>query len=145
MSCEYGNEKLEAYVLGLLDQAAASLMAEHIKICQTCQRELAGHQQAAALLDKAFDEEPAEWLAGKTLAKIKADPVKPINWLKWGMPVLAGAAAVMLMVLLPPAEKTDRYPITLAADLDIHLQNPINDRSLYEELGVATQVAKLLL
>ncbi len=168
MSCNFCEEKIEAYVLGLLNIQDQAQVAEHIQSCANCQQAMELHQKTTRLLDQAFQEKPAEWLSQKTIAKMRDRQVRPLNWLKWGVPVLAGAAAVLLLVVIQPGRiakqgmeqslgKTSKTAMMdaemapsaaihiITEELDIHLNNPIQDRSIYEDLGVATEVAKLLL
>jgi predicted anti-sigma-YlaC factor YlaD len=213
MSCNFCEEKIEAYVLGLLNEQDQAQVAEHIQNCFECRQALERHQKTTRLLDQAFQEKPAEWLSQRTLARLKDSKVQPKRWLQWGVPALAGAAAVLLLVVIRPgqiakqsamqpaqemrmssakavastpkakkemamdamllASKDDSLagasvalnqmlakkrskavdsfqlpaaPVpSIAEQLDIQVNNPIQDRSIYEDLGVATEVAKLLL
>jgi hypothetical protein len=185
MSCEYNKEKLEAYAAGILDGKEKRETEDHIRSCDGCRGELAGLKRAALLLEQAFDEEAPSWLTQKTLAALKAKPKRPFSWFAWGLPALAGCAAVVLLLVIVPefkgrlggggneirvsqAEKTvknetmaaamdfrsappapeDRVltlPSGIADEFAINLENPINDRSIYADLGVAKKVANLLL
>ncbi|MBN1594660.1 zf-HC2 domain-containing protein [candidate division FCPU426 bacterium] len=209
MSCEYCKDKLEAYVLGLLEEESKTRVAEHISTCAACRAKMVLHQRAALLLDRAFQEKPAASLRQKTLRRLDGEKKHGTSWLLWGAPALAGAAALIIMIMLSPwetvqlarkrpaasrvhwqavlhtqAQEAPAYSIresgsgggqgqaalVLAQDadtgparpraeakrrallmqtpmdeLDMELTNPINDRSIYEDLGVATEVAKLLL
>ncbi|MCD4814547.1 hypothetical protein K8S19_12760 [bacterium] len=206
MSCKQYSDQWEAYTLGLLAKDKKSEMTAHLETCTACQAELRQHQQAKDLLDRAFVEGPSDVLVQKTLARLREKQAQRSSWLHWGMPVMAGAAVALLMVVIRPGQLTQkavvpesmapamlamemddhgeveaemvmtaRVPMMKAAGmkkehaagprqslasvagkpvvrsrpnldvLDIQLLNPISDRSIYEDLGVATDVAKLLL
>ena len=185
MSCENYKKRLEACAAGVLDEKGQRDVHEHCLSCGDCRSELAGLQRAALMLEKAFDEEAPSWLMQKTMAGLRAQPKRSFSWFAWGLPALAGAAAVMLLLAIGP-ELNNRFGwssnhtrlsgagqkpgmennpaapdskasaaaaismvsashVNLSDELNVNLENPINDRSIYEDLGIARKVANLLL
>lgn len=159
MSCNY-KEGLEAYAAGIVDGKEQWEIEEHLQSCAQCRAALAQHQQAIRMLSDAFNEEAPSWLTQKTLSVLKARSKRSSSWFIWGLPALAGAAVVVALLVIGPDVKS-RFGTpqsiahlsatakvshaAIADEFDLNLDNPVNDRSIYDDLGIATHVAKLLL
>ncbi len=173
MSCKIDRERISAYALKLCDRKEADEVAVHVESCDTCKKELANLQQTAEVLDQAFNEEPPDWLMQKTLARLREQPQRSFPWFVWGIPVVSGVAIVLLFLLFypgirhkhPPVESLVRSAVSveneqngkykndersslfdiILDDMNIDMTDPINDRSIYESLDIAPDVARLLL
>jgi hypothetical protein len=186
MSCEYTQDHLYSYVMGILDDKEEYDVASHVKSCDGCRARLAQLQQATMVLKDAFDEAPPEWLSQKVKCSLKSSPKRSSTWwVPWGVPALAGVAIVMVVLFIQPqiilksnmpsnALRSSRiidtpmrkptletgipasistianrlFPdafVEMTEELNINLKNPIHDRSIYDELGVKKEVARLLL
>jgi hypothetical protein len=175
MSCNIDGELLRAVALGLCEDREADEIAVHVRSCAKCREELAGHQRAATMLVTAFDDDPPDWLAQKTIARIRERRSRSFTFIGWGVPAAAGIV-VMLLLMLPhpqgwhlnyrhPAatltknenagsarhltndQKNGRMSLldALTDEMGIDGNDPIDDRSIYETLDIAPEVASLLL
>ena len=114
MSADPFKAKIEAYALGLLDEAEARRVEQHVQGCAECRQEYARLQQAAQLLAQGFDQAPPSYLRSRVMAKLKAHkPAKPA-WLWWGVPGLIGAAALVLVIKLEPGRLAQRQALESA-------------------------------
>jgi anti-sigma factor RsiW len=186
MSCEYNQERLESYALGILDEKDQQKVTAHVQSCNSCRSQLASLRQATRMLKDAFDEEPPSWLTQKTMSVLKIKPNRTFpSWFSWGVPALAGVAAVVMVLLIQPGiilkpnvpsgalrssqavdqlaqqqNEENASPASIAVatnhklpdafvditdELTVTLKNPAYDRSIYDDLGVKKEVAKLLL
>jgi hypothetical protein len=186
MSCETTKEMLEHFALGILDTKECDEVAAHVQSCASCSTRLASLKQATRMLNDAFDEEPPEWLSQKVMYSLKNAPKRSFPWrFNWGIPAVAGIAAVILALAIQPGiiqksiipsdalhsshaigrlamkqksgntsyeatpapanQMISGAAIDITDELNINLKNPIYDRSIYDNLGVKKEVAKLLL
>jgi anti-sigma factor RsiW len=112
MSCDLYKDKLEAYVLGLLNPAEIQQVKEHTQICADCRQEVSRLQNAAQLIKGGFDQAPPAYLRSKVLANLKDSRQPKRNWLAWATPALLGVAVVVLMIKIEPG-RIAKQPVQL--------------------------------
>ena len=176
MSCNIDKERLRAYVLQCCTPVETEEIDRHLRSCEQCRRELAAVRRTAETLTQAFDEEPPEWLLQRTLARVEERMRRRSPYrLPWGIPVAAGALAVLLLLVFNPAvrmfnrqsssatmtgktaggraaevtnDNIDGEPSLfdmVSGEMEIEAASPVEDRSIYEVLEIAPDIARLLL
>lgn len=164
MSCEFDKELLRMYSLQCQDASETELVEQHLEHCQECGTELAGYKMSTDILSEVFDVEAPDWLLTRTMANVR---VRSKRRLAWGIPLVAGST-VMLFILVvtlkmhhtgavsPSSLQQARYKEEnirhesllndlFAGGIEGDRDNPVDDRSIYEALDVAPDVAELLL
>lgn len=128
--CEAIAEELVAYADGELDHATHGRVDAHVGVCLACRRELSRLAKVDAALRGLPRLEPsadfAERLRERLEREAAVEPVGRRPWVRaaqWGLPALAAAAAVAIVLrstLVPPAgdtpERFDPAPIAIAPD-----------------------------
>ena len=173
MSCDFDKELLRLYSLECLDATETESVQGHLETCTECRSRLAVHQNTVDLLSGAFDEEAPDWLLTKTMANVRAHSKPRFVW--GIPMIAGSAVAILVLVFslkvyqpsglkpLTPRSKHDVADVQTidkqeTCDTDISLLNellvgstggdnvnPVDDRSIYESLDVAPEVARLLL
>jgi hypothetical protein len=173
MSCDFNKELLRLYSLECLDDTGTASVQRHLESCTECRTRLAVYQNTIDLLSGAFDEEAPDWLLTKTMANVRSYSKPRFVW--GIPMIAGSAVAILVLVFslkmyqpsgfkpLSPRPKHEVADIqTIDAqetyDTDISLLNellvgstdsdnvnPVDDRSIYESLDVAPEVARLLL
>ena len=98
-------ESIPAYVLGSLDDDEARLVAEHIRVCQLCRKELDAYQIVADQLSLAVpDVPPSVELRSRLMERIQSLNKKPVSRFEgWRLPrrlIPAGVIAGLLLIVL---------------------------------------------
>lgn len=173
MSCDFDRELLRLYSLQCLDNTETKRLERHLESCSECRARLAGHQNTIDLLFGAFNEKAPDWLLTKTMANVRARSKPRFVW--GIPMIAGSTVAILVLVFslkmyqpsgfktlpsrpnpetvgIQPIEKQETYDtdISLLNELlvgstDGDNVNPVDDRSIYESLDVAPQVARLLL
>jgi len=80
MECNNIQERLSAYIEGILSAEERELIDEHLKSCQKCNESLSALRKTIAHLNNLEDIEPPSWLTQKVMARIisEAKPEKGI-------------------------------------------------------------------
>ena len=173
MSCEFDKEQLRMYSLQCLDVSEAETVKQHLEHCQDCETDLIGFKNTTTVFSEAFDEEAPDWLLTRTMANVRARSKRRFAWgipVIAGSTVLllvlvfsfnvhrsfitapSSLRQVHNETELQEAQYKDEIGIQetllndlLVGDIEGDNENPVDDRSIYESLDVAPEVAKLLL
>ncbi len=128
MECKEIQERLSAYIDGIVSLEEKTLIDKHIKSCQRCRESFSELKKTVEHLKKLEDTEPPSWLTQKIMAKIKkeAEPKKGILQrlfypLHIKLPIEAVAAifiavtAVYLYKAIEPQKKLEYAPTEVIA------------------------------
>ncbi len=99
MRCAAVREKLTEYQLGLVDEAEADRVREHLSGCEQCREELAALERLDELVGPAEEHTAPDGMWHRVQAQMK--PRRRRWWQAWWespKPALAMAAAVLLAV-----------------------------------------------
>src|SRR4030065_1792104 len=80
MNCQDIQQKLSAYVEGILHPEEKILVDEHRTSCQKCNESLSDLRKTINYVHTLKDIEPPPWLTQKVMAKIKTE-AKPKKWI----------------------------------------------------------------
>ena len=73
MECNDVQEKLSAYVEGIISHDEKMLIDEHLTLCQKCCESLADLEKTVEYINNLEDIEPPTWLAQKVMARIRSE------------------------------------------------------------------------
>jgi hypothetical protein len=73
MECNDVQEKLSAYVEGIISPEERTLIDEHLTLCQKCCESLADLKKTVEYIHNLEDVEPPTWLTQKVIARIKSE------------------------------------------------------------------------
>lgn len=114
MSGDPFKAKIEAYTLGLLDEAEARRVEQHLQSCAECKQAWVRLQKAAELIDRGFNQAPPPYLRSKVIAQLKNRRQTKPSWLFWGVPGLIGAAALLLVIKIEPGRMAKQQAMETA-------------------------------
>jgi hypothetical protein len=117
MTCQEIQERLPGRVFDALGDDEAARLDQHLASCPACRAQLETVRASLGLLEQWQQEPPAPDLAGRTVARLSAEPVLPwwrrlACWLDRGLqsfaahrptPLTGLAAVAVAAVLLVPA------------------------------------------
>lgn len=128
MECKDIQDKLSAYIDGVLSSEEKTLVNKHLKTCQRCREAFSELKKTVGHLKKLEEMEPPSWLSQKIMAKIRkaAEPKKGILQrlfypLHIKLPIEAVAAifiavtAVYLYKAIEPQKKLAQAPTEVIA------------------------------
>jgi uncharacterized protein YoxC len=73
MECIDVQEKLSAYVEGIISPEERTLLDEHLTLCQKCCESLADLKKTVEYIHNLEDVEPPTWLTQKVMARIRSE------------------------------------------------------------------------
>jgi len=73
MECNDIQEKLSAYIEGIISSEEKLLIDEHLKACQQCNESLADLKKALEYVQKLEEMEPPPWLTQKVMARVRSE------------------------------------------------------------------------
>jgi hypothetical protein len=73
MECSDIQEKLSAYVEGIVSSEEEMLIDEHLKACQQCSRSLADLKKTLEYVQGLEEIEPPPWLTQKVMARVRSE------------------------------------------------------------------------
>jgi len=73
MECRDIQEKLSAYMEGIISSEEKVLIDEHLKTCQKCNGSLADLKKTLEYVQNLEEMEPPPWLAGKVMARVRSE------------------------------------------------------------------------
>lgn len=76
MDCSDIQEKLSAYIEGIISSEEKALIEEHLKSCQKCSESLADLRKTMEYVKNLEEIEPPAWLTQKVMARVRSE-VKP--------------------------------------------------------------------
>jgi hypothetical protein len=73
MECHDIQEKLSAYIEGLISSEEKLRIDEHLKACQHCSESLADLKKTLEYMRNLEEVEPPPWLSGKVMARVRSE------------------------------------------------------------------------
>ena len=73
MECNDVQEKLSAYVEGIISHDEKMLIDEHLTLCQKCCESLADLKKTVEYINNLEDIEPPAWLTQKIMARVRSE------------------------------------------------------------------------
>ncbi len=73
MECSDIQEKLSAYIEGIISSEEKGLIDEHLEVCQKCNASLADLQKTLDYVQNLEEVEPPPWLTGKVMASVRSE------------------------------------------------------------------------
>ena len=120
MDCSDIQEKLSAYIEGVISSEEKTLIEEHLKSCRKCGESLADLRKTMEYVKNLEEIEPPEWLTQKVMARVRSE-VKPKKGIlqKLFYPLyikipLEAAAAILIAVTAIYIFKTIQPEVKLA-------------------------------
>ncbi|MEW6417709.1 MAG: zf-HC2 domain-containing protein [Nitrospirota bacterium] len=120
MDCGDIQEKLSAYIEGIISSEEKALIEEHLKSCQKCSESLADLRKTMEYVKDLEEIEPPAWLTQRVIARVRSE-VKPKKGIlqKMFYPLyikipLEAAAAILIAVTAVYIFKTIQPEVKLA-------------------------------
>ncbi len=103
MKCDKYNENCILYIYDELKGKERKEFKEHLLSCPFCKKYIDNFKTVVSLYDRLPQREPSFWVTERILKRVERRYKRfTFRWhLRWAMPTLAGAVAILLILILP--------------------------------------------